>query len=235
MDDFVQVEERNLRNWGVVPNVRDLQSPKHVSIRCPHCYHLSTFELRGLHYNVHSGLGTAFSNCSGCNARMTFILRPENGGSKKLTRIYASNASEFSAIASNYSELVPQKIVDALSEAVSSLASGASNSAAAAAGRTLEGVLKDVIGIDSTDLSLYQLIEKAVEEYDFSQPMKDLALAVKKRRNEGAHFDPNVEVDRESAEIMIGLVGNVISYFYQVPIEIDAKIKRLDELRGQAD
>lgn len=90
--------------------------------------------------------------------------------------------------------------------------------------RALEGIFKHIQAEPSKDIKLFDLIENTLKTNEASKPLKDLAHAIRKGGNLGAHFDHEKDPDQESAELILALLEYLVSYFFLMP----EKIKHLD-------
>ena len=85
--------------------------------------------------------------------------------------------------------------------------------------------MKDQLKDKEVDLTkvrmLGPLVKKLAELVDLSAPLKDLAEALTKGRNIGAHFDLDLEPNEIMSFKMLELLEVIIEYIYVLPTQVE--------------
>lgn len=97
--------------------------------------------------------------------------------------------------------------------------------------RTLEGILKALLENPSGN-SLAGWIHQLEKSPALSESLVRLSRLTKEGGNLGAHFDEEVEVDRDLAEHLIDAIDSLLEYFYKLPAAIDRFDLHMQKLKS---
>lgn len=234
------MKEIGENHWG--PNQNDgtgLLYPDNLQFKCSECDVWASFQIQDCVGNPSAAIRSAYSVCPACRQRVQLVLiyemkiAPEKRRPKK---IMAIGVSENHVDIPRFSESMNSRVSDAIESAFRSHNAGRYAEASNGARRALEGLLKTALsdsGNNVGDLKakrLPQLIELAVQQLDFSKPLKQLSTLVKDGGNLGSHFDFDGDPDQEMTRSQLFLVKYLAEYLYELPVRIgdlEAKLSKL--------
>jgi hypothetical protein len=104
------------------------------------------------------------------------------------------------------------------------------NAAAVMCRRLLEGISKTVLPIEVQGQPLAKQLEQLPQHRDLAKPLLELAHAVRKGGNLGAHFNLEKEPDEHVATLMLELCEDLMEYLFTLPVriaELHTKIETL--------
>ena len=104
------------------------------------------------------------------------------------------------------------------------------NAAAVMCRRLLEGIAKTALLLELQKHSLSKQLGELPKHRDLSKPILELADAVRKGGNLGAHFDLEKEPDEHVATLMLELCEDLLQYLFTLPLriaELHSKIEGL--------
>lgn len=101
--------------------------------------------------------------------------------------------------------------------------------------RLLEGVTKAVLPEDEQKLPLAKQLLELPKHRDLAKPILELADAVRKGGNLGAHFDLEKEPDREVGTLMLELCEDLLQYLFVLPTRIQNLHERIERLGARDD
>jgi hypothetical protein len=100
--------------------------------------------------------------------------------------------------------------------------------------RLLEGISKAALPPEAQGYALARQLEELPKYRDFSKPIVELANAVRKGGNLGAHFDLEKEPDEHVAVLMLELCEDLMEYLFTLPLRIEALHQRIEDLGANA-
>ena len=100
--------------------------------------------------------------------------------------------------------------------------------------RLLEGISKAVLPPEAQNLSLARMLAALPTHVDLAKPLRELADAVRKGGNLGAHFDVDNEPDEQLASVMLDLCEDLLEYLFVLPKRIDDLHSRIESLAPPA-
>lgn len=127
--------------------------------------------------------------------------------------------------AADLSDVIPEQLREAFSEAVRSHGAKAPRAAAVMFRRTVEGIVRDlgsekaVSQLDSNDLPGALAI--MTKEGTLDRSLSEWAGEVRALGNVGGHFDPLDDVSLGQAEELAGVVRQLLRYLYEEPARIE--------------
>lgn len=96
--------------------------------------------------------------------------------------------------------------------------------------RLLEGISKTVLPPEAQGHTLAKQLEELPKHRDLSKPLVELAHAVRKGGNLGAHFDLEKEPDEHVAVLMLELCEDLMEYLFTLPLRIEDLHKKVEAL-----
>ncbi|MFO6464452.1 DUF4145 domain-containing protein [Jannaschia sp. KMU-145] len=135
--------------------------------------------------------------------------------------------------------LLPERLASNVARSREALIRGDYEGALTGARRTVEGIFKTLVPHDPEigrdRRTLHQLIQLAIQKVDLSEPLKELAVAVKDGGNLGAHFDEAVDPNEESARSALRLSERLLDFVIVLPEEVSKFRKNLENLARYDD
>jgi len=104
------------------------------------------------------------------------------------------------------------------------------SAAAMSCRRLLEGITKMALPAQLQHETLAKQLEAFPTHVDLGKPLMDLADAVRKAGNLGAHFDLEREPNEEVATLMLDLSEDLIEYLFALPERIEDLHLKLQSL-----
>lgn len=220
-----ELKSQSVSRWKI-----DSQNyPYVINVRCPSCGTLVGFSCDKWHpgpFNVK----LSRTECPSCQSHSTFYLTNHTGKSPALSkgeRLFIEKAPQ-ERIPNSYileSENLSESLRAAYQSAVNVYNVGEWNGTAVLTRRLLEGITKSLVPKEMQSKPLAKQVKELSSAIDLTQPITQIADAIREGGNLGAHFDLEKEPDRETAELMLELVEELIEYVYVLP-------NRIDELKG---
>jgi len=96
--------------------------------------------------------------------------------------------------------------------------------------RLLEGITKSVLPTELHKQPLGKQLESLPAHRSLDKPILELADAVRRGGNLGAHFDLEKEPDEQVATLMLDLCEDLLEYLFTLPTRIDDLHKKIEEL-----
>jgi len=118
---------------------------------------------------------------------------------------------------------LPERLGGAYATVITAFNSGQYSAAGVLVGRTLEGLLRDLLESRSAlpnRPTLNNMLQALPGAMDLSQNLQLLTDGLRQGRNLGAHFDIQNEVDAEMAQLMVDFLEYFIEYLYLLPNRI---------------
>ena len=81
-------------------------------------------------------------------------------------------------------------------------------------GRALEGITKSIIPKGNRTESFAKSIDKLPDHVEIQKTITDLSHAIRRGRNIASHFDEDIDIDQETAEMLLDLLDSVIEYLF---------------------
>jgi len=96
--------------------------------------------------------------------------------------------------------------------------------------RTLEGLVKSLLGEEHSKEPLFQQMKSLPEKVNLAEPLIILADNLRKGGNIASHFDLEKEPDQHVAEAMVDLLDYFMEYVFVLKEKAQELEKRLDAL-----
>jgi hypothetical protein len=119
-------------------------------------------------------------------------------------------------------ENVPENVQEILSEAKTTYSTKCYRASAVMSRRTLEAITNEK---GETSGNLYKRINSLLEKGILDKNLGDWATEIRLIGNNGAHFDPINDVEKEDANQIILFIEELIKYLYIMPAEIEKRRK----------
>ena len=104
------------------------------------------------------------------------------------------------------------------------------NAAAVLCRRLLEGITKSILPPEVQKQSLAKQLAALPNHRDLGKPLLELADAIRKGGNLGAHFDLEKEPDEQVATLMLELCEDLMQYLFALPLRIEELHKKIEAL-----
>lgn len=218
-----RISDNSVRAWTKVGGVR---FPQAISLRCPHCGQLGIFTTSSHLPDPQRGAASASGKCPACQHHVGFWAVNEGGVEAADVFFHPDNNDYYELLRDN-SEL-PEPLGRAFISTVDAFNAGNFPATAVCCRRTLEGIFKYLLPEERRALSLAKAIDQSADHVDFALPIRQLANAIRKGGNLGAHFDMLTEPDERVARAMVELLEYLISYLYILPRRIKGLEREFD-------
>ncbi len=205
-------------------NQNNVVVPRSIDIACPYCGRLVNFTCRVWHTS--NGHGYVAASCPGCGERVSFfamepVLRPNDGD--RCAELCMHPSPRFQRQPMEGVDELPERVSNAYGTVITAFNSGQYSAAGVLIGRTLEGLLQDLLTRESAlpdRPTLNNMLQALPGAIDLSQNLQLLTDGLRRGRNLGAHFDIQKEVDAETAQLMVDFLEYFIEYLYVLPHRI---------------
>ena len=189
------------------------------------------------HASPTQGMAAALTTCPNCTAsvRFSFIygLRGTTYAGRP-ARIQMFPAPKFHFDIGDLPESVPERLKRSFEDTVRALNAQIYGATATSGRRTLEGIFKYLVSEDKRKQPLYKLVQVALDQYDFSEPVARLSHAIRSGGNLGAHFDDD-EPDSDMAIAIVQLLHYLIEYIYVLPEQIKDLEDKISSIPSKSD
>lgn len=189
-----------------LPDGSSPTSGTRISTRCPHCGHNGTFESVGTDIiNTNKIFGIRRCPNGNCFGHLFFVYETQ---SKKIIITYPSDTIPFDK------ENIPENVLNAFQEAITSHANNCFTASAIMIRKTLEEICKDR---DATGKDLYNRLinlgEKIVIPKELIEGMQELRLL----GNDAAHIESNTfnNIGKTEVEISVEFTKEILKAVYQ--------------------
>lgn len=208
--------------------------PSAVSASCPFCNALVAF--RPENHNIDKARETIASTaaCPACHKRVhIWAVKPgpssdkSKRGCEYLSMFPSPHCCRQPIPAANS---MPSRIRLAYSNAFKNFEARIWSGTGTECGRTLEALVAQYVPEENRSKRFVENIEQLAGCPDLHKPIEDLGQAVRQGRNVGAHFDPDKELDEETAEVLLDLTEFILEYVFGVPEKVEELKRRLEAL-----
>lgn len=225
-----KINKNQIRQWAKQGNY---WLPKSISIVCPHCSEKGVITLTMIQL-IEVIKTCAFQGvCPSCNKHISaWIIDPTNHRQtdiKDFDAFYIYPIPKLGKIPNleNMDE-VPEEVLNDYKSALNVFNIGEWNASAVCCRRVIEGIMHDMLPVDTSAKSLYQQLIELPKHKDLSKPIIDLANAIRSEGNKGAHFNMD-KPDLNSVSNMIGLIEFILDYLYALPHRIESLTKDISQ------
>lgn len=229
----------NWSTWG------DYHIPTSVPTTCGYCERHTAINLAIHNFDPKSNTLNFTGGCVICGKKhRAWILEPKKikevtDQEKKCEEIWVHPKAEGVRELVVSQKQLPLRIFNAYKEAVNCFNAGFYRACVTECGRTLEGIIKDKFPNDEKRNTLNKVLEgtekdlKTHDHSDLFKPIIKVGHALRLGRNKSAHFDPEVDPDKETAEEILNLAEYLVEYFYVLTNKansLEEKMKKLVDL-----
>jgi len=230
-----QLPENSVATW-VVDGSRS--HPVHIGWMCPYCRQNVSFTA-GAWQTVGTSNWHASANCPLCRQAVQFFTMNVGTGFNSLCggSLYMYPPAQARVPDSHIlaSDRLPEPLKRAYRSAVNVVRVQEWNAAAVTCRRLLEGITKTALPEKLQKDVLAKQIEALPKHVDLNKPLLDLAGAVRKGGNLGAHFSLEEEATEEVATLILDLCEDLIEYLFVLPERIDELNIKLKALGNGAE
>jgi hypothetical protein len=224
------INDEKIKNYA---ETKSYYFPSSLDINCPNCGSIVNFRLDKWSYNRRVRSGFSRNRCPRCdeNARFFYVDPVKESGSNNVSELYISPKPQNTV--KPYFEENELKIDDSIKRAYKSALKayevGLWEASAVSCGKVLEGMMHDILEEKHLKKPLYEQLKILPEKRDLKQPIITLANTIRKGRNLGAHFDLEIETDREVAKQMLDLLNYLLEYLFVLPQRIEDLEERVSK------
>jgi len=224
--------ESSVSSWV---NEANRSHPALIDCTCPFCARLVAFSIPKWHQLP----GPNFSvmcKCPGCKATVQFFALNMGTGHGSLAggKLFMFPAGKvrtpISDVLENAELSLPLK--NAYKSAVNVVNTAEWNASAVLCRRLLEGITKAVLPPELQKLPLAKQLAELPKHRDLAKPLLELAHAVRKGGNLGAHFDLEKEPDQHVSTLMLELCEDLLQYLFVLPVRIQELHTKIEGLGG---
>jgi hypothetical protein len=214
------IPEQSVSRWAYEDN---RGRPITIDWDCPHCRKAVSFSMEGWNRLVgdHSW---SQSHCPRCRARTVFLVMDQGTGPRSLAGgrllLYPPGQARSPAPEVLESPQLTDPVKRAYTSAVNVVNGGEWNGGAVLCRRLLEGITKTVLPPEKHNLPLAKQLAELPAHRDLTAPLLELADAIRKGGNLGAHFDLEREPDEHVTSLMLELCEDLLQYLFVLPARI---------------
>lgn len=201
--------------------------PKVLGFRCGHCNERPRWVIDDPATKVAYGGAPAAMQCGNCG-KVVNLFAVERPTSKTQPGCLFVHPHAKTREQLDLSELEwPAALRRAYEECVEALDARLFTAALSQARRTLEGVVKQLLGPDypGARAMLGNLLKDLPASTDLAKPVMDAAVVLKDGGNMASHFDLERIPDEETAVALVELLEDLIEYLFLLPHNV-AEIRR---------
>jgi hypothetical protein len=192
--------------------------PRTIELICPHCARDATFEAR--YWQEHGQqLAAADADCSRCEGNALFVQLLDGNDHAKAGGLYTypqSGGREVMAGAS-YLHALSGPLGRSYESALKLYNRAEWGPAALTVRHLLEGLAARLLGEDKRELPLTRQLEALPTDVDLARPLQDIAPLLAPNGAFGRHFDDEVAIDKVTAEQLLDLAEQLVSYLVVLP------------------
>jgi hypothetical protein len=206
--------------------------PRALGLRCGHCAERSRFVIDNPNNKFAVGGAPPAIPCPNCDkaVRLYAVAKPRDQTARGWLFMdpHAVERERLDISGLHW----PEPLAMAYEECVAALDAGLWTAAAGQARRTLEGVIKHLLGSNATGRMLGALLRDLPNHVPLDQPIKDAADALREGGNLASHFDLTSRPDAAVAKAMVQLLDDLIEYLFLLPENVAEVRRQLDAQAG---
>jgi len=221
------------QNWN------NMWVPVCVDTSCPHCGRIVTLPLETLMHDPNRNSVSASSRCPGCRKKChLWLVEPGDGrdtskrGSGHLAIYPQPRALRQPIVAA---DRINPALARAYQSCLEAYNAGLWAACATSCRRTLEGLVKILLGQEHSRDSLVEQLRALPEKVNLAEPLMTLADNLRKGGNIGAHFDLEKEPNQPVAQAMVDLIDYILEYVYVLKDKASDLEERIDALGKQQE
>jgi len=218
----------NWQSWN------NMWVPVSVDTLCPLCGRLANFPLEKHQHDQQRNSVSASARCPGCGKNAHFwVIEPGDGrdSSKRgcaCLLIYPTPRIIREPIVA--ADKMNPALARSYQSALAAYNVGLWTACASSCRRTLEGLVKSLLGEEHSKEPLFQQMKSLPEKVNLAEPLIILADNLRKGGNIASHFDLEKEPDQHVAEAMVDLLDYFMEYVFVLKEKAQELEKRLDAL-----
>ena len=215
-------------------NWQNMWIPQSIDTLCPYCGRMVNLPLKDQQHDPQRNTVSASARCPGCGRIAHFwIVEPGDGrdSSKRGCAqicVYPQPRIIREPIVAG--DKINPSLARAYQSALAAYNAGLWTACASSCRRTLEGLVKTLLGEEHTKEPLFQQLRALPEKVNLAEPLILLADNLRKGGNIASHFELDKEPDQAVAEGMIDMLDYFMEYVYVLKEKAIELEKRLDSL-----
>ena len=215
-------------------NWQNMWVPQSIDTLCPACGRMVNLPLEKHQHDPQRNTVSASARCPGCSKVAHFwIVAPGDGrdSSKRGCAqicIYPQPRIIREPIVAG--DKINASLARAYQSALAAYNAGLWTACASSCRRTLEGLVKTLLGNEHSQEPLFQQLRSLPDKVNLAEPLVLLAENLRRGGNIASHFDLEKEPDQPVAEGMIDLLDYFMEYVYVLKEKAQELEKRLDSL-----
>lgn len=216
------------QNWN------NMWVPQSIDTLCPHCGRMVNLPLEKHQHDQQRNTVSVSARCPGCSKTAhLWIVEPGDGrdsskrGCEQIC-IYPQPRIIREPIVAG--DKVNASLARAYQSALAAYNAGLWTACASSCRRTLEGLVKTLLGDEHSKEPLFQQLRSLPEKVNLAEPLILLADNLRKGGNIASHFELDKEPDQPVAEAMVDLLDYFMEYVYVLKEKAQELEKRLDAL-----
>ncbi|MFC3551444.1 hypothetical protein ACFOLC_10530 [Lysobacter cavernae] len=192
--------------------------PRTVEMICPHCLKEALFEARS--WQEHGRQVSASELlCSRCEEAVLFVQLLDRDGVSKAGALYCHPRSGGRETMAGVGHLqaLSGPLARTYDSAVKLYNRAEWGAAALTVRHLLEGLAARLIADDKRELPLIRQLEALPHEMDLARPLQDIAQLLAPAGTFGRQFEDEATIDKVTAEQLLELVEQLITYLVVLP------------------
>ncbi|MCI4567603.1 hypothetical protein [Lysobacter sp. CFH 32150] len=192
--------------------------PQVIELICPHCLKEATFTVKA--WSEHAGQVAATEvPCPRCNIGVLFLELLDHRDSHDESTLYMhpDPVGREGIAGVEHLRTLSSPLARSYDSALKLYNHGEWGSAALTVRHLLEGLATRLLGDAQRDLPLARQLEALPKDVDLAKPLQDIAPLLAPGGTFGRQFDDETSIDQVTAEQLLDLAEQLISYLVVLP------------------
>lgn len=231
-----QIDIECISNWVLSSN-QQYASPAAIATNCPDCSRQVVFTTRRRNYDPFRDALSCSSECPACMAIAHFWVSEisartdEDPERELITALYMMPSGASCLDLSTIRDQVPDSLHHYCTSLLDVYKSGNLTATNILMQATLESLFSSLLPIGNSRSSLPRLIQDTCKSIDLAEPLNRLTASIATEGDLAVLFKNNEHTSQESADAMMVLLEQLITWLYVLPAEFETLEKRFAELR----
>lgn len=198
------------------------------------------FSTKRRDYDEHRDTLSCSADCPACNMQVHFwihdLIGQSDRGEEHQPTLYMSPAAKSQLNLNILPDNVPANVVQFCKTTQDVYDAGNLTATCVLAESTLDALFKEFIPAGNSNTNLAKLITDSLTSIDLKQPLANLATSLLQEGHLKALLDNRQHTSPKSAEALMQLIENLITYLYVLPekfAELDQLFIELNQLASQ--
>ncbi|MBB1087917.1 hypothetical protein H4F99_05365 [Lysobacter sp. SG-8] len=202
--------------------------PRTVELTCPHCLKVAVLEARSWQEHGHE-VAASEMTCSRCEGSVLFIqlLTPEATVRENGLYCYPGSARREAMPGVNYLQSLSGPLARTYDSALKLYNTADWGASALMVRHLLQGLVIQLLGETHRDQPLARQLEALPGELDLSRPLQDVAQLLEPAGTFGRQFDDEAAIDKVSADLLMELAEQLMTYLVVMPGTMEDLKKRI--------